>query len=245
MTESKDPRINKYLADQGYCSRREAEVLINKGWVKVNGETLSDLSYRVKSTDDVGLDPNASEFLGAKQTIMIHKPLGFVSSQAELDYRPAMHLVVSKNYGGPGKAPFIEHKDFAPAGRLDVDSTGLLILTQEGKVAQKIIGPDSRLEKEYVILVEGDVTPDKIKRLTYGLSLDGKKLKRAKIIHEEAQKIRMVLTEGKKRQIRRMCDLVDLKVTSLRRVRIGQLRLGSLPVGQWRILSQREIGEKL
>ena len=235
------PRINKYIADLGICSRREAEELINKGWVSVNGEVLKDLSYRVSPKDNIDFSERVQTHLNKKLTIVINKPLGYVSAQAEDDYEPAIRLVNSENYFGKAPAPKVKYKGFAPAGRLDIDSTGLLILTQEGKVAQKIIGPTSKIEKEYVVLVDGEITPAKIKKLCFGLKLDGQNLKRAKVTQEDQQKIRMVLTEGKKRQIRRMCELVDLKVTSLRRVRIGALKLGSLPIGKWRLLNSKEI----
>ena len=232
-------RINKYLADRGLCSRREAEVLIEKGWIKVNGEVLSELGYKVKPGDHVQVDDKVQDHLSKKKTILINKPLGYVSAQAEDNYEPAIRLTTPENYFGKD-APHIRYDGFAPAGRLDIDSTGLLILTQNGKLAKTLIGPESEVEKEYVILVKGQVTPDKIKKLSFGLSLDGKRLKKAEIIHEEEYKLRFILTEGRKRQIRRMCELVDLDVTSLRRVRIGQIKLGKLPIGQWRLLKNSE-----
>lgn len=232
-------RINKYLADRGLCSRREAEVLIQKGWVKVNGEVLDKLAYRVQPGDKVEVDEKAGTHLSKKETIIIHKPLGYVSAQAEENYKPAIRLTTPENFHGL-KAPKIFYEGFAPVGRLDIDSTGLLILTQNGKLAKSVIGPEANVEKEYVVLVEGDVTPNKVKKLCHGLSIDGKKLKKAKVTKEEKQKLRFILTEGKKRQIRRMCEQVDLKVTSLRRVRVGRLKLGDLPVGKWRLLKDKE-----
>jgi 23S rRNA pseudouridine2604 synthase len=232
-------RINKYLADLGLCSRREAETLIQKGWIRVNGEVLKELGYKVQPTDQVKVDEKAEDFLGQKKTIIIHKPLGYVSAQAEEDYQPAIRLATPDNHFGK-KAPKIFHKGFAPVGRLDIDSTGLLILTQNGKLAKSIIGPHAQVEKEYVVLVNGDIDKDKIKKLCFGLSLDGKKLKKAIVKQEEKQKLRFILTEGKKRQIRRMCELVDLEVTSLKRVRIGRLQLGNLPLGKWRLLKDNE-----
>lgn len=232
-------RINKYLADRGLCSRREAESLIEKGWVKVNGEVLKNLGYKVSPKDKVEVDEKAQKHLKNKLTLIIHKPLGYVSAQAEDDYQPAIRLVKPENHFGK-RAPRISLQGFAPVGRLDIDSTGLLILTQNGKLAKSIIGPTANVEKEYVVLVNGDITQEKVKKLCYGLSLDGKKLKKAVVKQEEKQKLRFILTEGKKRQIRRMCELVDLEVTSLRRVRIGRLKLGALPLGQWRLLKDNE-----
>ncbi len=233
-------RINKYLADRGLCSRREAEVLIQKGWVQVNGEVLQELGYKVKPGDHVQVSEKAQTHLGEKKTLLIHKPLGYVSAHAEDDYIPAIRLTTPENYFGGKKAPIIRHEGFAPAGRLDIDSTGLLILTQNGKLAKTIIGENSQVEKEYVILVKGVITQQKVEKLCHGLSLDGKLLKPARVTQEEKQKLRFILKEGRKRQIRRMCELVDLEVTSLRRVRVGRIKLGDLPVGQWRLLKKNE-----
>jgi 23S rRNA pseudouridine2604 synthase len=233
-------RINKYLADQGLCSRREADALIEKGWIRVNGEVLKELGYKVLPKDKVEWDEKAEKQIKNKKTIIIHKPLGYVSAQAEDGYQPAIRLATAENYYGDLKHPKIFHKGFAPAGRLDIDSTGLLILTQNGKIAKNIISPQSVVEKEYVVLVNGEITQEKVNKLCFGLSLDGKKLKRAKVKKEEAQKLRFILIEGKKRQIRRMCEQVDLEVTSLKRVRIGRLRLGKLPLGKWRFLKDSE-----
>ena len=239
-SESQGVRINKYLADKGLCSRREAETLILNGWVKVNGKVLTELSFRVSKDDRVTLDEKVETFLGQKQTVIINKPVGYVSGQAEEDYKPAIRLITPENYAGPKKPNNFSHKGFAPAGRLDIDSTGLLILTQNGKIAKKLIAPDSKIEKEYVIRVEGEITHKKIDTLCFGLSLDGRKLKRAKVSRSDEDKLIFILTEGRKRQIRRMCELVDLNVVALTRVRIGGLQLGTLPLGQWRFLKKTD-----
>ncbi len=232
-------RINKYLSDRGLCSRREAEVLIEKGWVKINGEVLKDLSYRVQPKDKVDIDQRALKHLNKKVTILINKPLGYVSAQAEGDYQPAIRLAKPKNFYG-AQAPRIQYQGFAPAGRLDIDSTGLLVLTQNGQLAKQIIAPDSNVEKEYIVFVKGELTAEKIKKLCYGLSLDGKKLKKANVTQDGKNKLRFILREGRKRQIRRMCEQVDLQVTSLKRIRIGKLSLGKLPVGKWRLMKHNE-----
>src|SRR5690606_18371584 len=128
-------------------------------------------------------------------------------------------------HGGPNP-PRIRYEGFAPAGRLDIDSTGLLILTQNGKLAKSIISPDSLIEKEYIVKVEGRITKEKIETLRFGLKLDGKALKKAKVEQIGKDTLNFILVEGKKRQIRRMCELVDLKVTALKRIRIGKIELG-------------------
>jgi 23S rRNA pseudouridine2604 synthase len=128
----------------------------------------------------------------------------------------------------------------APAGRLDIDSTGLLVLTQDGRIAKQLIGEDSPVEKEYMVRVQGTLVGNGLNLLNHGLSLDGKKLKPAKVSWLNDDQLRFTLNEGKKRQIRRMCELVGLKVTALKRVRIGKVKLGDLPVGQWRYLGEDE-----
>nr|MCU0840193.1 pseudouridine synthase [Thiobacillaceae bacterium] len=131
-------------------------------------------------------------------------------------------------------------RGLAPAGRLDIDSTGLLVLTQDGRVARQLIGEDSEIEKEYLVRVEGCIAPDGLALLNHGLSLDGRKLRPARVEWLNEDQLRFVLREGMKRQIRRMCELVGLKVVGLKRVRIGQVRLGDLPLGQWRFLREGE-----
>lgn len=233
------PRINKFMADKGWCSRREADELIKKGLVLLNGEPLKDLSYRVQKGDQVSIKKQGQKDLKQKKTILLNKPLGYVSGQAEDGHPPAIRLITPDTFYGD-KPPRFDKKGLAPAGRLDIDSTGLLVLTQDGTVAKKLIGENSQVEKEYVVLVKGQVDDSKVRSLCWGLELDGKKLKKAQVTWEESQKLRFVLKEGRKRQIRRMCDLVGLKVTSIRRVRIGQIRLGRLPVGSWRLLKDKE-----
>ncbi len=148
-------------------------------------------------------------------------------------------LIQPENHTGAGD-PMLSWVGMAPAGRLDIDSQGLLVLTQDGRVARKLIGADSIVEKEYLIWVEGDLGEGTLDRLREGLSLDGKRLKRAGIKKMDDHHLQFTLTEGRKRQIRRMCELVDLQVTRLMRVRIGDVRLENLPVGKWRYLRQDE-----
>ena len=131
-------------------------------------------------------------------------------------------------------------RNLAPAGRLDVDSTGLLVMTQDGRVARQLIGDDSDVDKEYLVRVTGQLSADGLKQLNHGLSLDGKKLRPAKVNWQNEDQLRFVLREGRKRQIRRMCELVGLRVVGLKRIRIGKIKLGNLPVGQWRILGPEE-----
>jgi 23S rRNA pseudouridine2604 synthase len=131
-------------------------------------------------------------------------------------------------------------KGLAPAGRLDIDSQGLLVLTQDGRIAKQLIGENSGTEKEYLVRVQGKLSANGLSLLNFGLSLDGAALKRAEVSWQNRDQLRFILREGKKRQIRRMCELVGLKVTGLKRVRIGKVTLGDLPTGQWRYLLSDE-----
>jgi 23S rRNA pseudouridine2604 synthase len=131
-------------------------------------------------------------------------------------------------------------RGLAPAGRLDIDSTGLIVFTQDGRVAKRLIGSDSEVEKEYLVRVEGTLSDDGMKLLHHGLELDGVKLKPARVSWANENQLRFVLREGRKRQIRRMCESVGLVVTGLKRVRSGGVPLGPLPVGQWRYLRKDE-----
>lgn len=128
----------------------------------------------------------------------------------------------------------------AVAGRLDIDSQGLLVLTQDGRIAKKLIGEDSEVDKEYLVRVQGRLSEAGLALLNHGLSLDGKPLRPAQVRWQNADQLRFVLREGKKRQIRRMCELVGLRVVGLKRVRIGRVSLGDLPAGQWRYLRADE-----
>jgi 23S rRNA pseudouridine2604 synthase len=131
-------------------------------------------------------------------------------------------------------------RGLAPAGRLDIDSTGLLVLTQDGRIAKQLIGEDANMDKEYLVRVEGRLDAKGLALLNFGLALDGAPLKRADVRWQNKDQLQFILREGKKRQIRRMCELVGLQVTGLKRVRIGNVKLADLPAGQWRYLRSDE-----
>lgn len=246
------PRLSKLMAERGLCSRREADDWIVNGWVKVNGAIIDTLGTRVATDVEIVISGYAYEQQAEQVTILLHKPVGYVSGQAEDGYQPAIVLVHPDNewLDDPNlNAPNLtQPKEFqrgflrglAPAGRLDIDSTGLLVLTQDGRVARHLIGEDSTVEKEYLVRVEGILSDADLKRLNYGLSLDGEKLKPAKVSWQNEDQLRFVLREGKKRQIRRMCEMVGLHVVGLKRIRIGSINLGKLPMGQWRYLRANE-----
>ena len=283
-------RLNKRMAELGLASRREADEWIGKGWVKVNGR-VAEMGMQVAPDVRIEVDKQATGAQAKQVTVLINKPLGLVSGQAEDGHEPAITLVQPQNRWAEDNARFFFHpsqlKSLVPAGRLDIDSTGLLVLTQDGRVARQLIGEDASMEKEYLVRViytgvlntaaansaaatyaarptaqarpaqptqlsriddddpvsldvQSVFPPDKLALLRHGLSLDGQALQRAKVEWQNPEQLRFVLTEGKKRQIRRMCEQVGLKVVGLKRVRIGHVMLGNLPVGQWRYLAPHE-----
>ncbi len=232
------------MADQGLCSRREADSFIERGWVYVDGEKITTLGTKVDPNQAIRLDKQALEQQARHITILLNKPVGYVSGQPEKDYPPALSLI-------PYQTMFHAHQDslrhspvrhtgMAPAGRLDIDSRGLLVFTQDGRIARQLIGADSKTEKEYLVRVRGKANNETLELLRHGLCLDGKPLRPAQVSWQNKDQLRFILTEGRKRQIRRMCDEVGLEVTALKRVRIGNIRLGNLPVGKWRYLRPNE-----
>src|SRR5512135_2378281 len=237
-------RLSKLMSEQGLCSRREADEYIAKGWVKVDGEVVSELGTKIFPNQKITLERAAQTKQQARVTILLHKPVGYVSGQAEEGYKPAILLLDASTRWEQDTSPHRFHRSqlvgLAPAGRLDIDSTGLLVLTQDGRVAKQLIGDDSATEKEYLVRVEGRLDDRGLALLNHGLSLDGRRLRPARVTWQNADQLRFVLKEGRKRQIRRMCELVGLKVVGLKRVRIGRVRLGYLPPGQWRYLRPDE-----
>ncbi|WP_445288647.1 pseudouridine synthase [Variovorax atrisoli] len=277
MTEPSSPsapadavRLNKRMADLKLCSRREADEWIANGWVKVNGRP-AEMGVKVTPADRIEVDKAAKGQQASQVTILINKPIGYVSGQAEDGHDPAVKLFTPQNRWADDNARFFfspkQLRGLAPCGRLDIDSTGLLVMTQDGRIARQLIGEDSTMEKEYLVRVAyhglGQAAPTgqlvrlddddpvttnvqavfpkaMLAKLRHGLSLDGQALKPARVDWQNPEQLRFVLTEGKKRQIRRMCELVGLKVVGLKRVRIGRVMLGNLPLGQWRYLAPHE-----
>ena len=229
-------RINKWLAQSGVCSRREAEALIAQGLVRIDGAVVADPGHKIAAGQTLTLADTG----GAQMTVVIHKPVGIVSAQPERGQIPAARLLTRANLWG-GDAPIPEAtRSLPPLGRLDMDSRGLLILSEDGVLAKALIGPESTLDKEYVVRVTGAITEKKLRLLRHGLHLDGRELKPTQVKHEGGDALRFILHEGRNRQILRMCEAVDMLVVDLFRVRIGPLKLGALPEGKWRALNADE-----
>ncbi|MDJ1163977.1 pseudouridine synthase [Burkholderia gladioli pv. gladioli] len=246
-------RLSKRMSELGLCSRREADEWIEKGWVLVDGERIDTLGTKVRPEQNIEIDQRAQAAQAAQVTILLHKPVGYVSGQAEDGYEPAVTLITRENHwsGDHSALRFSpQHlRTLAPAGRLDIDSTGLLVLTQDGRIAKQLIGEQSDIDKEYLVRVRfGERLADidqhfpaeSLAKLRHGLELDGAPLKPAMVSWQNGEQLRFVLREGKKRQIRRMCELVGLEVIGLKRVRMGHVMLGALPQGEWRYLSPDE-----
>ena len=240
-------RVSKLMTERGLASRREADEWIAAGYVRVDGATAV-LGQRARPDVNIEIDARARQMQAARVTVLLHKPIGYVSGQAEDGHAPAATLVTPANRWAEDRTRLEFHRghlrSLAPAGRLDIDSTGLLVLTQDGRIAKLLIGQEHRVEKEYLVRVRhprpGPLPEAELQRLRHGLVLDGVVLKPAPVSWANEDQLRFVLREGRKRQIRRMCELVGLEVLGLRRVRIGSVVLGALPPGQWRYLGPHE-----
>lgn len=237
-------RISKLMAERGMCSRREADAYIERGWVRVDGVVVSELGTKAWPHQQITLDKQAQKRQTSRVTIILNKPVGYVSHQADHGYRLAASLITPGNLYKPQKQPHPfdpNHlRGLAPAGRLDIDSQGLLVLTQDGRIARQLIADDSEIEKEYLVRVEGRIANNGLALLRHGLALDGAPLRPAFVEWLNDDQLRFILREGKKRQIRRMCEQVGLKVVGLKRVRMGRIVLGDLPQGKWRYLREGE-----
>jgi 23S rRNA pseudouridine2604 synthase len=229
-----EERVSKLMARRGLCSRREAERYIDEGRVRVNGVLVTEQGTKAPVNAEIDFDSEKLQ----KITVAFNKPLGVISNLPQGDYPEAIEFIVPENRYDKG-AP-IDPKSLHVVGRLDVNSKGLLLFSSDGRVAKTIIGPDSEVEKEYIVRFKNPVSDTAMSRLRFGLKLDGQMLKRAEVNRAGPQAISIVLREGKNRQIRRMCEIVGLEILSLKRVRIGNIQLGSLPVGMWMVVSYKE-----
>jgi 23S rRNA pseudouridine2604 synthase len=240
-------RLSKRMTALGLASRREADEWIAAGLVRVDGR-VAVLGQRVGPDVRITVDQVAHKQQALRVTVLLNKPVGYVSGQAEDGHQPAVVLVTPANRWAGDRSGIVfspaHLRSLAPAGRLDIDSVGLLVLTQDGRIAKALVGShEARVEKEYLVRVafpNGPLDERGLNLLRHGLELDGEALQPAKVSWQNEDQLRFVLREGKKRQIRRMCEAVGLQVVGLKRVRIGSVPLGALPPGQWRYLGQAE-----
>jgi 23S rRNA pseudouridine2605 synthase len=226
-------RLQKYLAVKGVASRRKCEEFITDGLVKVNGETVTQLGTKIDPEKDV-VEVNEKKIESIKSDyiyIMLNKPVGYITSLKQTDSESPLVTDLLKK---------IKERVY-PVGRLDKDSSGLLLLTNDGDFAYKLMHPSFEKEKEYIVTTEETVTRTMIERFQNGIMIEGKKTSPAKVKRIELTKISIVLSEGRNRQIRKMLQKVGNTVVSLQRIRINDLSLGNLKEGEYRFLTKAEV----
>ena len=227
-------RLQKYMAECGVASRRRAEEMILEGKVSVNGVVISQMGVQVEDGDEVRVEGKLIRPEAQKRYVMYHKPAGEVTTVSDPE----------------GRAAVLDHfRDYParlyPVGRLDYDSEGLLLLTNDGELTERMLHPSHLVEKTYLARVTGQVSMDSVRQLRAGVMLDDHKTAPAKvrIIKEEtfATVVLVTIHEGRNRQVRRMFEALGHRVLQLRRVKFGPLELGDLPRGQWRELTAEEV----
>lgn len=219
--------LNKYISSTGFCSRREAEKLIEQARVTVNGKLMIE-SVKIAVTDRVEIDGERLKTKKQPLYIAFNKPKGVTSTTDPKDRTNIIY--------------FLNHpKRIFPIGRLDKDSEGLIFLTNDGDIVNKILRASNNHEKEYVVMVNKNITPDFIKQMSNGVQILDTVTKKCKVTQESNKRFRIVLTQGLNRQIRRMCEALDYKVMMLTRTRIMNITLSNIPVGKWRHFTPAEI----
>ncbi|MDO5650046.1 MAG: pseudouridine synthase [Gallicola sp.] len=232
MTENNEgTRINQYLSRAGICSRRQADALIAEGRVRVNGQ-IAELGTKVSPTDVVFLeDRNVSaEKAPEALYIALNKPRGVVCTT---DLREPDNIVDYLNF---------EERIF-PIGRLDKDSSGLILLTNDGSIVNRILRAQFGHEKEYVVRVDQKITPEFLKKMRGGVPILDTMTKPCKVQQISEDEFRIILTQGLNRQIRRMCEYLNYRVLRLKRIRVMHITLGRMQIGEWRKLSYKELNE--
>ena len=220
-------RLNKYISETGVCSRREADKWIEAGRVTLNGQPAS-LGTQVAAGDDVRIDGDS---IGAKKKqvyIALNKPVGIIcTTEAHIEDNIIDHVGFSER--------------IFPVGRLDRDSEGLILLTNNGDIVNEILRSENNHEKEYLVTVDRPITDLSLRMMADGVKIMGEITKPSKVARVNAQSFRIILTQGLNRQIRRMCSALGYKAQRLQRVRIMNIHLGNLQPGQWRHLTPLEL----
>lgn len=224
-------RLNKYIAECGVCSRRSADTLIQSGKVCVNGEVVTNLGIKIDETiDNVKVNNKIIKKENKLVYIMLNKPKGYVTTSKEQFGRKSVLDLINTNLR------------VYPIGRLDMYTEGLLLLTNDGNFANKMMHPKNKIEKKYIVSVKGNITSEKIDLLKKGVDIGGYITKPAKVKSNfEKDELEIVISEGKNRQVRRMCEAVKLKVLNLQRTKIGNLELGNLELGKYRYLNKNDL----
>lgn len=214
-------RLNKYIAMSGVCSRRKADELISNGMVCINGEIVTTLGVDVKNSDIVQINGKNIIPEDKKVYIMLNKPKGYVTTSSEQFNRPCVMDLIHENVR------------VFPIGRLDMDTEGMLLLTNDGEFANSIIHPRNKIKKKYIVEVHQEVTKDKLDAMRNGVDIGGYITNKAGVKMMDKNHLEITISEGKNRQIRRMCEALDIIVYSLKRISIGNLELGKLKVGEY------------
>jgi 23S rRNA pseudouridine2605 synthase len=227
-------RLQKILANAGVASRRKAEELITEGRVTVNGKTITELGAKAGPRDEVAVDGvPAGRAPRKKKYVMLHKPEGVVTTTADEFDRPTV-----MDYAPDGKRLF-------PVGRLDFESSGLIFLTNDGDWANRLTHPSHEIPKTYIAEIKGEPTEKELQKFRDGIKIDGRKTAPAEIDilrgKSKNTRVRITIREGRNRQVRKMCDAIGHSVISLKRVSVGDVRLGDLAAGRWRYLTEGEV----
>lgn len=227
-------RINKFIAQCGIASRRKAEDLILSGKIKVNGKVITDLSTDIKDTDIVSYDNKNIRMVSNYVYYKLNKPKGYITSTTDdKDRKTVMDLMRGV------------HFRVFPIGRLDYDTEGLILLTNDGDVANILTKPNSEVKKTYIVHIDNEINGDEIKQLSKGVDIGDYITKPCSVELIEStnnvSKLKLTITEGKNRQIRKMFSTIGKNVTFLRRIQIGEIKLGGLSRGEYAPLNQKEI----
>ena len=223
-------RLNKYIAESGYCSRRKADELIESGKVFINGKCVFELGTKVdEEKDKVVVEGNILNKVNKKIYLMLNKPKGYITTNKEQFSRKATYELIKEN------------DRVFPVGRLDKDTEGLLLLTNDGEFANLMMHPSHLIEKTYIVETDSLITKEKLDNLRKGVDIGGYITKEAKVRRLSKEKLEIIITEGKNRQVRKMCKAVDINVLNLKRVKYGNLELGDLKCGEYRLLKSYEV----
>ena len=226
-------KLFKAISSSGVLSRRKSMDAVKEAMVTVNGELILDPSFEIQANDDIRLDNQKIKLNSNLTTILLNKPKGYLSTKSDEKNRKTIFELI------PNKPP-LNH-----IGRLDMDTTGAILLTNDGNLAQFLMHPKNKIEKEYVATSDQYINDKTINKVRKGIFIGSGQKGKAKIVSQEKMKgkveIRLILKQGKKNEIRRIFKFLDLNLFSLKRLRIGEINLGSLPVGSWRLLSKKEL----
>jgi len=226
-------KLFKAISSSGVLSRRKSMDAVKEAMVTVNGKLILDPSFEIKTNDDVRLDNQKIKLNSELTTILLNKPTGYLSTKSDEKNRKTIFDLIPKK-------PPLNH-----IGRLDMDTTGAILLTNDGNLAQFLMHPKNKIEKEYIAISDKFIDDKTINKVRKGIFIGSGQKGKAKITSQEKNKgkveIRLILKQGKKNEIRRIFKFLDLNLFSLKRLRIGEIKLGNLPIGSWRLLSKKEL----